>query len=524
MSNQNRIKLVFALIVLLLIVQGVLSLNYLDKITTQAENLYKHPYAVSNAARNININLVSMHRYMKDVALAENEDKIRIASNLVDLHEQQVFENFNLIFRRYLGKRSDIEKAYKAFTDWKKIRDEVIILKIKGENKAAADITRNKGAEHVLFLNKETQKLIDFADNKAKNFRNKAIETDKEAFNLIVTLLVAIVIASVFSAFYAVTSLNRAQRDTKSRMHLIDQNILMAKFDKKGVVIDISNHLCRHFGVSKSEIMGQQSSFFLNDKDFDIQAETIFKQASTGKSWEGEIRRFNHQGQLQWIHSVIHPDFDENYEVQGYTNIIHDISARKSIEELSITDTLTGLHNRRYFDEVLDKELKIANRNQHSICLSIIDIDYFKDFNDCYGHPAGDRTLELVADKLKELLQRPNDYVFRLGGEEFGLLFTDLDKEKSFQLLESIRLEIEALKIRHKQSKISDFISISAGAFVSYPGKHLSVAEIYKKADNALYHAKHKRNQVLVDASKPNNVNINRLNTISADKLEDIPV
>jgi methyl-accepting chemotaxis protein len=119
----------------------------LKTIAAQTENLYQHPYAVSNAARNISINLVSMHRYMKDVALAENVLKIRNATTLVDEHEQLVLRNFDLIFDRYLGNRSDIQSAYKAFIDWKVIRDEVIFLMMRGKNKEAADITRNIGAK-----------------------------------------------------------------------------------------------------------------------------------------------------------------------------------------------------------------------------------------------------------------------------------------------------------------------------------------------------------------------------------------
>lgn len=252
MKNQNNIGLVFALIILLLIVQGVFSLSYLNTIASQAENLYQHPYAVSNAARNIRINLVSMHRYMNEVTLAENEEEIRKASSLVHEHEQQVLRNFGIIFERYLGDRSDIQSAYEAFIDWKVIRDEIIFLKKKGSNKEAIDISRNKGGDYVALLNRETQRLIDFADNKAKSFLNHAVEAETHAYTVIIILLLATVIASIFSSYYAVRRLNSAQIDMKSRIHLIDQNILMAKLDDNGVILDLSSHLCRYLGVSKN--------------------------------------------------------------------------------------------------------------------------------------------------------------------------------------------------------------------------------------------------------------------------------
>lgn len=494
MKNKSNISLFFALIILLLIAQGGFSLTYLKTIADQTENLYKHPYTVSNAVRDINIHLISMHRYMKDVVLAENEKKIRIASSLVNKHEQQVLINFNLIFDRYLGKSSDIQNAYKAFVDWKAIRDEVIFLKTQGKDKEAADITRNKGADHVALLNKETQKLIDFADNKAKTFLSNAIEAENQAFSIITILLFITVVASVFSAYYAIRRLHAAQIDIQSRMHLIDQNILMAKFDNKGTVLDISSHLCRHLGVTKNEVMGKQVNFFINDSEGEVQPESILKIVSTGKVWEGEIRRVDTNGGVQWIHSAVHPDLDEQFVVRGYTNIIQDITD----QELAITDILTGLHNRRHFENVIQKEIRIANRNKAFLTFTVVDIDYFKKYNDYYGHPVGDEALAKVAETLKQSLNRPNDYVFRLGGEEFGIILSGLNAEKTFELLEVIRDKIEKLHIEHIASDVSKYVTISLGAYVNQGPNILGSDHLYVKADEALYKAKIKRNNVVL--------------------------
>lgn len=494
MKNQNNIGLVFALIILLLIVQGVFSLSYLNTIASQAENLYQHPYAVSNAARNIRINLVSMHRYMNEVTLAENEEEIRKASSLVHEHEQQVLRNFGIIFERYLGDHSDIQSAYEAFIDWKVIRDEIIFLKMKGSNKEAIDISRSKGEDYVALLTRETQKLIDFADNKAKSFLNHAVEAETHAYTVIIILLLATVIASIFSSYYAVRRLNSAQIDMKSRIHLIDQNILMAKLDSDGVILDLSSHLCRYLGVSKNEITGKQADFFINDAGGEVQPEYISKIVSTGKTWEGEIRRVNADGVAQWIHSVVYPELDENYVVCGYTNIINDITD----QELSITDTLTGLHNRRYFDNMIEKEIRIANRNKVSLTFAIIDIDYFKKYNDYYGHPAGDSALIRVAQVFKQSLMRPSDYAFRLGGEEFGIIFSGLNTKQSFEYLETIRDRVENLEIEHCESDVCKFITISLGAYISQGPDSLDSNQLYVKADQALYEAKTKRNHVVV--------------------------
>lgn len=494
----KNISFVFGLIILLLVGMWILSFYFLNAIAGEVKNLYVHPYAVSNAARNININLVSMHRYMKDVVLAENEEQVLLATNQVNSHEQRVMANFDTIFNRYLGKKSDIQSAYKAFIDWKVIRDEVITLKRLGSNRKAADITKNKGANHVALLNNETQKLIDFADKKAKAFFSTANDKKHQALFVITTLWTITLVISVITSVYAIRHLKLTQADMRQRIHLIDQNILMAKLDKKGAVQDISNSLCRYLGGTKKEMKGKQVDFFINDDDGDILPADVLKIASTGKTWEGEIRRKTDDGNVQWIHSKVHPDLDRNYRIQGYTNIIDDITDRKVVEELSVTDMLTSLYNRRYFDYVIEKEVRIAHRNKTSLAFAVIDIDYFKKYNDQYGHPAGDNVLMNVAQVLKQSLKRPNDYAFRLGGEEFGIIISVNDMEQVSDFFNTLRIQVEALEIQHGGSDISQFLTISAGAHISINGALMNANQIYLKADEALYRAKQHRNAVVV--------------------------
>jgi diguanylate cyclase (GGDEF)-like protein/PAS domain S-box-containing protein len=280
----------------------------------------------------------------------------------------------------------------------------------------------------------------------------------------------------------------------KSRIHLIDQNILMVNLDKNGVILDISSHLCRYLGVAKNEIIGEQADFFINDSEGGVQPENIFKIVSTGKTWEGRIRRVNADGRVQWIQSIVHPELDENYAVCGYTNIINDVTD----QELSITDTLTGLHNRRYFYDVIEKEIGIAKRNKTFLTFAIIDVDYFKKYNDRYGHPAGDSALIKVAQVLKQSLRRPNDYAFRLGGEEFGIIVSDLNAEQTSEFLEIVRKRVEELEIEHCESDVCEYLTLSIGAHVNLEGNVFDSNQLYVKADKALYEAKAQRNCVVV--------------------------
>jgi len=495
MKKPSNISLSFALIILLLAIQGILSLSYLNTISTQVEKLYEHPYVVSNAARDIRIDLISMHRYMKDVALAESEGEIELASALVDKHEQRVLTHFDSIFERYLGDSADIQKTYNAFIDWKVIRDEVIRLKTKGRNKEAADITRNKGAEHVFLLNEETQKLVDFADQKAKSFFGHSIEVKSKAYLVITTLLLITVLVSVVSAYYTVTRLRSAQRDMKERMYLIDQNILMCKLDNQGIVLDLSNHLCRFLGENKADCVGRHLTDFTGDEESAFNLSKAITIASTGKAWEGEVFRLVAGNSPQWVYLSIHPELNENHVVRGYSLIINDITDQK----LSITDALTGLNNRRYFDEVFPREIKLAARNKATLTFVMIDIDYFKKYNDLYGHMGGDEALVKVANVFQSSLMRPNDYVFRLGGEEFGVVMSGVNQERLLEFLNRMCQAVENLAIEHADSDVSQFVTVSIGAYSFYgEGGAIEGHELYTEADHALYEAKKTRNQVFI--------------------------
>jgi len=496
MKKPSNISLSFALIILLLTIQGIFSLSYLSTISTQVEKLYQHPYVVSNAARDIRIDLISMHRYMKDVALAESEGKIELASALVDKHEQRVLTHFDSIFERYLGDSADIQQAYKAFINWKVIRDEVIRLKTKGRNKEAADITRNKGANHVFLLNQEAQKLVDFADQKAESFLRHSLEVKSNAYLVITALLLMTVLVSIVSAYYTVTRLRSAQSDMKERMHLIDQNILMCKLDNQGIVSDVSNHLCRFLGESKLDCVGRHLTDFTGDEESAFNLLKAITLASTGKAWEGEVFRLVAGNSPQWVYLSIYPELNEDHMVRGYSLIINDITDQK----LSITDALTGLNNRRYFDEVFPREIRLAARNKATLTFVMIDIDYFKKYNDLYGHMGGDEALMKVASVLQSSLMRPNDYVFRLGGEEFGIVVSEANQECLLGFLNRVRQAVEDLAIEHADSDVSRFVTVSIGAH-SFHGHVGSIEghELYAEADHALYEAKKTRNRVLIN-------------------------
>ena len=180
------------------------------------------------------------------------------------------------------------------------------------------------------------------------------------------------------------------------------------------------------------------------------------------------------------------------------TNELEESNSR--LNQLLITDSLTELYNRRHFDQQLLIEMKRHNRSQEPFTLILLDVDYFKHFNDLYGHPAGDDCLYKVATALRISLNRPSDLAFRYGGEEMGVLLASTDALGAQVVAERIMRNIRALKIVHKGSKVAEFVTVSCGVATYWPTAYESQIPrfIINECDKLLYEAKaHGRNMVV---------------------------
>jgi len=173
--------------------------------------------------------------------------------------------------------------------------------------------------------------------------------------------------------------------------------------------------------------------------------------------------------------------------------------ANKKLETASITDALTQLYNRRYFNLVYNRELTRCIREGKSFAFMMLDIDYFKGYNDFYGHLEGDTALKAVADSMTQTLKRPGDYIFRLGGEEFGILIVNINDEKAHHMADKIRKNIQDLEIEHQHSEVATMLTISVGLVVLTPDRDIDSESILKQADHNLYEAKDAgRNRVVM--------------------------
>jgi diguanylate cyclase (GGDEF)-like protein len=177
--------------------------------------------------------------------------------------------------------------------------------------------------------------------------------------------------------------------------------------------------------------------------------------------------------------------------------------AHDRLTRMATTDTLTNVANRRYFEEFVNECWARAQAQQRVISLVILDIDYFKPYNDRYGHQAGDRCLVEVAQALKACIRRPSDLVARWGGEEFVVVMMDADVDAAAAAAERIRLAVADLRLLHEGSQCAPYVTVSGGRASVRPGPYMPSSRLLDLADEALYRAKAAgRNRIYVGFDK----------------------
>lgn len=175
------------------------------------------------------------------------------------------------------------------------------------------------------------------------------------------------------------------------------------------------------------------------------------------------------------------------------------LQANQELKRLANLDSLTMIPNRRRFNECLHLEWRRLLREQASLCLILCDVDYFKLYNDTYGHLTGDFCLQQIAGAISRILKRPADLVARYGGEEFVAILPNTNPEGAFFVAEAMRNAVESLKILHAQSPISEYVTLSLGVASLVPTAEFSPEVLLAMADRALYEAKEQgRNRTLI--------------------------
>ncbi|MBM7557449.1 transporter substrate-binding domain-containing protein [Halanaerobacter jeridensis] len=192
------------------------------------------------------------------------------------------------------------------------------------------------------------------------------------------------------------------------------------------------------------------------------------------------------------------------YELKKFNQKLRSLNqklaeANNKLKNMSYIDGLTQIPNRRKFDEILEKEWKHCKREQYPLSLIMLDLDFFKEFNDRYGHLAGDDCLKQIAETLEEYVNRPRDLVARYGGEEFIVILPETKAQGAKQVGEKIQQAVIDLKIEHKDSKVASYVTVSLGVSTVIPHDDISRDDFVDAVDQAMYQAKQNgRNQIKV--------------------------
>ena len=232
-------------------------------------------------------------------------------------------------------------------------------------------------------------------------------------------------------------------------------------------------------------------------------------QSQGGIDHEADYRALTRDGSYVWIRDVVHVVRGADGAVQALVGFRFDITERKrneerllalqhELEDLSFRDGLTGVNNRRKFDAVLQREWADARRAVQPLSLLMFDVDFFKAYNDHYGHVEGDDCLKRVAQALVSAAHRPRDFVARYGGEEFALLLPATDAPAARAVAERCRKAVFKAQIPHAASGVAQILTVSVGAGTIIPGAHDDPVRFLQEVDRHLYCAKHQgRNRIV---------------------------
>lgn len=202
------------------------------------------------------------------------------------------------------------------------------------------------------------------------------------------------------------------------------------------------------------------------------------------------IHRLNIQLEKQ-NHLLYEKNHQLKVEIESRVQAEYELQeANSKLQQLAFIDSVTGVGNRRYFDEQFSRSWRQMIRENNNLSLILCDLDYFKIYNDTFGHPAGDQCLKQVANAIKQGAKRPFDAVFRYGGEEFVIILPQTPLEGAIQVAKNIQFEIEQLQIPHPNSLTHPYVTLSFGIASQLPQTETSQDTLILQADEALYLAK----------------------------------
>lgn len=331
-------------------------------------------------------------------------------------------------------------------------------------------------------------------------------------------LLLQIFVATGMFILYSVSVVLERQRNTERQLrhiaylhHTVSENsrdlIILADFN--GHRNYVSNASYAIGGWTPEQLRRQDSLELIHPDDLPRVVEILHQMRAGMNDALIELRIRKTDGNYLWVESSLRLVRDpETHQPTGLLNMVRDISGRKqaeqqlqdayrAVEAMAVLDALTGVANRRRFDQVLSAEWRRALRDHLPLSLLLIDVDHFKAYNDHYGHVRGDSCLKQIAESALDVVTRASDLVARFGGEEFAIILPNTDNEGALRVADDICQNLLARRLPHPENEALPFVSISVGCATLIPAFGTHSVQLIEQADAALYLAKRSgRNQV----------------------------
>ena len=265
LQESRSIFLSFSLILILIFLLSGVSIFKILELSSLVEKFNDHPLIITHKTQNIQKELISMHRYMKDVVLSRNPQELETALRMVSINEKQILKNYNVVFSRYLGDKKDVQKSYNLFMDWQPIRKEVVTLILAKKYDKALHINQNRAAQHLTLLNESVDVLINFAGTKADAFVSNSLEIKNHSFITIsvLTLFIFITVIVIMRVLLQKIKDNKAKR-IKQEQEFINKSRLV----QMGEMISMIAHQWRQpLSAIAASSMNLQTKIQLNNFD-----------------------------------------------------------------------------------------------------------------------------------------------------------------------------------------------------------------------------------------------------------------
>ena len=340
--------------------------------------------------------------------------------------------------------------------------------------------------------------------------------------NLTYFTLAAVAGSSSLAALYLWNQLREKGQQTaelqaraeikRQYLDMFDSQVICSRTDLDLNITYASKALQKISGYSEEELLGEPITLLLDPKlGLELYAEVIETINKNGE-WRGTVRHMGKGPNYYWVESIVAPLVDETGARYGYMQIRQDVTSQKRLEELWMTDHLTGLHNRQSIDQIWEREILRSVRYGDLFSVLLIDIDHFKAVNDNHGHLAGDELLFQFAQLLQEEC-RDTDHLGRWGGEEFIVVIPNTNLSSAVLMAEKVRSAIENFSFTTVGG-----ITVSIGVACYRHG--MSQDDLFSLADNALYRAKRSgRNRVEVGNSSDSGKHTKNPAQSGADKV-----